>query len=57
MADRAPAVRVESEPRGLTVLTLDSPPLNLFDRAMMDDLVAAIEGLSTAPTRAVLIRA
>ncbi len=29
MSDRAPVVRVESDPGGLTVLTLDSPPLNL----------------------------
>lgn len=57
MADREPVVRVEAEAGGLTVLTLDSPPLNLFDRPMMDDLGAAIRGLTEAPPRAVLIRA
>ncbi|HVT00518.1 MAG TPA: enoyl-CoA hydratase/isomerase family protein [Solirubrobacterales bacterium] len=57
MSDRKPVVRVESDPGGLTVLTLDSPPLNLFDRAMMEDLGAAIEALAAAPPRALLIRA
>jgi enoyl-CoA hydratase len=57
MTDRAPVVRVESDPGGLTVLTLDSPPLNLFDQAMMDDLGAAVLGLTNEPPRAVLINA
>src|ERR1700755_1418938 len=56
-ADRTPVVRVEAEPGGLTVLTLDSPPLNLFDQAMMDELGAAVLGLTTEPPRAVLINA
>ncbi len=57
MSDRAPVVRVESDPGGLTVLTLDSPPLNLFDQAMMDDLAAALDGIAASPPRALLIRA
>jgi enoyl-CoA hydratase len=57
MGDRQPVVRVETDPGGLTILTLDSPPLNLFDQAMMDDLGAAIEALAAAPPRALLIRA
>ena len=57
MAEREPVVRVESDPGGLTVLTLDSPPLNLFDQAMMDDLDAAIAALAASPPRALLIRA
>src|SRR5215467_4614797 len=57
MSDRQPVVRVESEPGGLTVLTLDSPPLNLFDQAMMDDLGEAVLGLTNSPPRAVLIKA
>jgi enoyl-CoA hydratase/carnithine racemase len=57
MGDRQPVVRVEADPGGLTVLTLDSPPLNLFDQAMMDDLVVAVEALTAAPPRAVLINA
>jgi enoyl-CoA hydratase len=55
--DRQPVVRVEAEPNGLTVLTLDSPPLNLFDRAMIDDLGVAIRALVEEPPRAVLINA
>jgi enoyl-CoA hydratase len=58
MADeRQPVVRVEAEATGLTVLTLDSPPLNLFDRAMIDDLGVAIRALVEEPPRAVLINA
>ncbi len=55
--DRQPVVRVQAEPNGLTVLTLDSPPLNLFDRAMIDDLGVAIRALVEEPPRAVLINA
>lgn len=51
------AVRVEQEADGLVVLTLDSPPLNLFDQRMIDDFQAAIEQLAAEPPRAVLIRA
>jgi enoyl-CoA hydratase len=57
MSEGGAAVRVEAEPSGLTVLTLDSPPLNLFDRRMMDDLAAAIAEVAAAPPRALLIRA
>src|SRR6202012_3962272 len=55
--ERRPVVRVEAEASGLTVLTLDSPPLNLFDRAMIDDLGVAIRALADEPPRAVLINA
>jgi enoyl-CoA hydratase len=55
--DRQPVVRVEAEANGLTVLTLDSPPLNLFDQAMIDDLGVAIRALVEEPPRAVLINA
>jgi enoyl-CoA hydratase len=55
--ERQPVVRVEAEPNGLTVLTLDSPPLNLFDQAMIDDLGVAIRALVEEPPRAVLINA
>jgi enoyl-CoA hydratase/carnithine racemase len=57
MSARQPVVQVESDPGGLTVLTLDSPPLNLFDRAMIDDLGVAIRALVEEPPRAVLINA
>lgn len=41
----------------LAVLTFDSPPLNLFDRAMMDGFAAAAAALAAAPPRGLLIRA
>jgi enoyl-CoA hydratase/carnithine racemase len=50
-------LRLEREPSGLAVLTLDSPPLNLFDRAMIDAIDAATVDLSDDPPRALLIRA
>jgi enoyl-CoA hydratase/carnithine racemase len=52
-----PAVRVERDAGGLTVLTFDSPPLNLFDQRMIDDFQSAVEDLVAEPPRAVLIRA
>jgi enoyl-CoA hydratase len=51
------AARLEREESGLAVITLDSPPLNLFDQRMMDDLRAAIDEVSAEPPRALLIRA
>ena len=56
MAESEKAVRVEHED-GLTILTFDSPPLNLFDQRMIDDFQAAVADLAAAPPRAVLIRA
>jgi enoyl-CoA hydratase/carnithine racemase len=53
----SPAARLEREPSGLAVITLDSPPLNLFDQRMIDDFRAAVEDVSAAPPRALLIRA
>jgi enoyl-CoA hydratase/carnithine racemase len=53
----APAARLEREDGGLAVLTLDSPPLNLFDRRMIDALVSAVADLEAEPPRALLIRA
>lgn len=49
-------VRLERE-EGLAVITLDSPPLNLFNRALADDLQARIAEVEADPPRAVLIRA
>jgi enoyl-CoA hydratase len=57
MNEQAKAVRVEREANDLVVLTLDSPPLNLFDQRMIDDFQAAVEDLVAEPPRAVLIRA
>ena len=55
--ERGRAVRLEREADGLAVLTLDSPPLNLFDQRMIDELRATIDGLAAAPPRALLFRA
>src|SRR3954464_13043057 len=52
-----PAARLEREDGGLAVITLDSPPLNLFDQRMIDDLRAAIDAVAAEPPRALLIRA
>lgn len=52
-----PAARLEREESGLAVITLDSPPLNLFDQRMMDDLRAAVDDVAADPPRALLIRA
>jgi enoyl-CoA hydratase/carnithine racemase len=41
----------------LAVLTLDAPPLNLFDRAMIDGVRAAIDAVAAEPPRGLLIRA
>jgi enoyl-CoA hydratase/carnithine racemase len=49
-------VRVERD-GPLAVLTLDAPPLNLFDRALMDALDAAIAAIAADPPRGLLIRA
>ena len=56
MNEDATVVRVERE-EGLAVLTLDSPPLNLFDRAMFEGLHEAVEEIEGEPPRALLIRA
>src|SRR3954462_9227910 len=52
-----PAARLEREDGGLAVITLDSPPLNLFDQRMFDDLGRAIDEVVAEPPRALLIRA
>jgi enoyl-CoA hydratase/carnithine racemase len=42
---------------GLAIVTFDSPPLNLFDRALEQGLVAALHDLESDRPRAVLFRA
>ena len=51
-----PAARLERD-GGLATIVLDSPPLNLFDQRMIDDLRAAIATVAADPPRALLIRA
>jgi enoyl-CoA hydratase/carnithine racemase len=53
----SPAARLQREESGLAVLTFDSPPLNLFDRRMIDDFQSAVLDLAEEPPRALLIRA
>jgi enoyl-CoA hydratase len=50
------AVRIEQD-GPLTVLTIDSPPLNLFDQALIDQLDHAIEQIAADPPRGLLVRA
>jgi enoyl-CoA hydratase len=57
MSEQGKAARLQREDGGLAVLTLDSPPLNLFDRRMIDDFQAAVAVLVAEPPRALLIRA
>ncbi len=57
MAGGETVVRVERDEAGLATMTLDSPPLNLFDRRMFEGLMAAIEAVEDEPPRALLIRA
>ncbi len=49
-------VRVDRED-GLAVVTVDAPPLNLFDEALQAALLAALDELERARPRAVLLRA
>jgi enoyl-CoA hydratase len=49
-------IRLERE-GGLAVASFDSPPLNLFDRAMFEALQAAIAEVEADPPRALLFRA
>jgi len=49
-------IRLERD-AGLMVATIDSPPLNLFNREMFKGLVAMVESAESDPPRALLIRA
>lgn len=57
MSPDGPAARLERGENDLAVITLDSPPLNLFDQRMIDDLRSAIDDVAATPPRALLIRA
>jgi enoyl-CoA hydratase/carnithine racemase len=50
-------VRLERDGGGLAVATFDSPPLNLFNRQLLEDLQAAIAAVEADPPRALLFRA
>jgi enoyl-CoA hydratase len=38
-------------------IVLDSPPLNLFDRPLIDELIEAVDAVASDPPRALLVRA
>jgi enoyl-CoA hydratase len=50
-------VPLERDDAGLAVATFDSPPLNLFNRRLFEDLQAAIAAVEADPPRALLFRA
>lgn len=50
-------VELERDDAGLAVATFDSPPLNLFNRALFEGLQAAIAAVEADPPRALLFRA
>ena len=41
----------------LTIISIDSPPLNLFDQALMGELSEVVDRLLAEPPRGLLIRA
>lgn len=49
-------VRLERE-GPLAIMTVDRPPLNLYDQSVMDGLVACVDALEAEPARALLFRA
>ena len=57
MTSASGPVRLDREENGLAVLTLDSPPLNLFNKEMFEGLRTALEAVEADPPRALLIRA
>jgi enoyl-CoA hydratase len=52
----ASPVRLERD-GALAVITLDRPPLNLFDEAMFDALRGAVDDVAAQPPRGLLVRA
>ena len=52
----APGVRVERD-GVLAVMVIDHPPLNLFTRELIDDLIAAVDELEHGDARGLLVRA
>src|SRR5688572_19967210 len=51
-----PLVTIERD-GPMAVITLDSPPLNLFDQAMTTELIAALDEIHDDPPRGLLVRA
>ena len=54
----APVAPVALERQGpLAIITIDAPPLNLFDEAVIAGLRDCVEALTAQPSRAALIHA
>src|ERR1700755_741919 len=49
-------VRLERD-GALAIITLDKPPLNLFDRPLLDALRVAVDDVAADPPRGLLVRA
>jgi len=49
-------VRLERD-GALALMVIDQPPLNLFNRQLMDDLIAAVDELEESDARGLLVRA
>ncbi|WP_246257059.1 enoyl-CoA hydratase/isomerase family protein [Amycolatopsis anabasis] len=50
-------IRLDREPSGLAVLTVDAPPLNLYTAELQNELTGTIGELEAEPARALLVRA
>jgi enoyl-CoA hydratase/carnithine racemase len=50
-------VRLDRDEGGLAIATFDSPPLNLFNQQLFEDLQAAVAAVEAEPPRALLFRA
>lgn len=50
-------VRLDRDEADLAIASFDSPPLNLFDRRMLDDLQGTVAAVAADPPRALLFRA
>src|SRR6187551_739974 len=50
-------VRFDRDKSGLAVATFDNPPLNLFNRQLLEDLQSAVGAIEADPPRALLFRA
>ncbi|WP_227980280.1 enoyl-CoA hydratase/isomerase family protein [Nocardia spumae] len=60
MSDSKPTRLERTETEGgaqLAIVTIDHPPLNLFDSALLDSLAGDLAALAATPPRALLLRA
>lgn len=52
-----PSVRLQHEDNGIGVVVIDSPPLNLFDATLMNDLIQVLDEAEGEMFRALIVRA